>query len=104
MKIRKTIKLIINILLFAIMLFLTFLITIVPRDWLYPDRYTDNAQAVIIGFSFIVFYISIILGLLNRKMWRKKRIWIALILPNLFTLYKVLDVVRIELFVKGVSP
>lgn len=88
MIIRKIIKLIINILLFAIMYFLTFLVTIFPRDWLYSDRYTDSARAVIVFFSSIVFWISIILGLLNRK----KRIWIVLILPNLFTLYKVLDV------------
>lgn len=97
MKITKTIKLIINILLFTIMLFLIFGVTIMPRDWLYPDRYSDNAQDVIIGFSFFIFYISFILGAINRK---KKWIWIALILPNLPTLYKVLDVVYIELFVK----
>lgn len=97
MKIRKIIKLIINILLFAIMYFLTFLVTIVPRDWLYPDRYTDSAGTVIVFFSSIVFWISIILGLLNRKKW----IWIALILPNLFTLYKVLDVVRVGTYLKG---
>lgn len=93
MKIRKMIKLIINILLFAIMLFLTFLVTILNRDWLYPDRYSDSVQTAIVVFSFLVFCISMILGLLNRKKW----MWIALILPNLFTLYKMMDVVYIEL-------
>lgn len=93
MKIRKMIKLMINILLFAIMLFLTFLVTILNRDWLYPDRYSDSVQTAIVVFSFLVFCISMILGLLNRKKW----MWIALILPNLFTLYKMMDVVYIEL-------
>lgn len=96
-KIAKTIKLIINILLFTIMLFLIFGVTIMSRDWLYPDRYSDNAQIAIIVFSFFIFYISLVLWAINRK---KKWIWIALILPNLPTFYKVLDVMYIELFVK----
>lgn len=96
MKIRTIIKLIINVLLFAIMIFLTFILAIANRDWLYPDRYSDNMQLVIVVSSFFVFYISLILGLINRKKW----VWIALFLPDLLMLYRFLDVVYIALFLK----
>lgn len=92
----RSIKIITNILLFAILLLLVFVVAIINRDWLYPDRYSDNAQGVIIAFSFFVFLISIILVMINRKKW----VWIALLLPDLLTLYKFLDVVYTVLLYK----
>lgn len=77
-------KKIINIVLFVLLFLMFFVLLLCPRDWIYPNTYSDDAIDVIRIISLCEVVISVILGSLN-----KRRITIAvLIASNVFTIYK----------------
>lgn len=77
-------KKIINIVLFVLLFLMVFVLLLCPRDWIYPNTYSDDAIDVIRIISLCEVVISVILGSLN-----KRRITIAvLIASNVFTIYK----------------
>lgn len=88
MKIKKSAFIILNIILFLLLLWLLFFIILEsPTQWADPSQFDSDAVDVIRFFSILEVFISLIIGLINRK----KRIILALlILSNLCTIYNVI--------------
>lgn len=85
MKNNKSIeKIIINIILFAFLFIMVFILFLCPRDWIYTDTYSDDVTDVIRFISLCEVVISIALVTLNKR----KMAITVLILTNAFTLYK----------------
>lgn len=85
MGIKKKVHIVINGLLLIVLFLIVFtLMFLCPKDWLYPETYSDNVTTVIRALTVVEVLLSGVCGMLNKN----KVMMVVLVLLNVFVIYK----------------